>query len=73
MVGEEGVAVGAGGTGAPAFSATGTTFSGTTGDAAYVARVQALTAANVRDGVLLPEEAQRTVDEAQATSFSCAS
>jgi hypothetical protein len=41
--------------------------------AAYVARVQALAAANVRDGVLLSEEAQRTVDEAQATSFSCAS
>ena len=33
-----GVAVGAGGTGAPAFSATGTTFSGNAGDAAYVAR-----------------------------------
>jgi Alpha/beta hydrolase domain len=41
--------------------------------AAYVARVQALTAANVRDGVLLPEEAQRTVDDAQAAPFSCAS
>jgi Alpha/beta hydrolase domain len=40
--------------------------------AAYVARVQALAAANVRDGVLLPEDAQRTVDDAQATSFNCA-
>lgn len=40
--------------------------------AAYVARVQAIVNANVRNRVLLPEEAQKTVDEAKALSFSCA-
>lgn len=39
--------------------------------AAYVAQVQAAVAANRRDGVLLAEEAQRTVDEAQALHFTC--
>lgn len=39
--------------------------------AAYVARVQAIVNANVRSRVLLPEEAQKTVDEAKALHFSC--
>ena len=39
--------------------------------AAYAARVQAIVNANVRSGVLLPEEAQKTVDEARALDFSC--
>ncbi|MDO5612920.1 MAG: alpha/beta hydrolase domain-containing protein [Paracoccus sp. (in: a-proteobacteria)] len=38
---------------------------------AYVARVQAITNANVRDRVLLPQEARRTVEEAQALTFAC--
>ncbi|MBL0405669.1 hypothetical protein JKG68_17025 [Microvirga aerilata] len=38
---------------------------------AYVARVRAIVNANVRDRVLLPEEAQRTVDEAKALDFAC--
>ncbi|BDT67235.1 hypothetical protein os1_14100 [Comamonadaceae bacterium OS-1] len=37
----------------------------------YVARVQAIVNANVRSRVLLPEEAQRTVDAAKALDFSC--
>lgn len=37
----------------------------------YVSRVKAIVNANVRDGVLLPEEAQKTVDEAKALNFSC--
>jgi hypothetical protein len=36
---------------------------------AYVERVKAITDANVRDGVILPEEAQRTVQEAEALKF----
>lgn len=40
--------------------------------AAYVARVKAVVSANIRDGVLLPEEAKQTVDAAQALNFSCA-
>lgn len=39
---------------------------------AYVSRVKAIVNANVRDGVLLPEEAQKTVDEAKALNFACA-
>lgn len=39
---------------------------------AYVARVLAVTNANVRDGVLLPEEALATVNEAKALNFTCA-
>lgn len=39
---------------------------------AYVAQVQGLADANVKDGVLLPEEAQRTVDEARTVAFTCA-
>jgi hypothetical protein len=39
--------------------------------AAYVAKVRALTAVNVRDGVLLPEEARKTINEAKAFRFSC--
>lgn len=39
---------------------------------AYVARVQVLTDASVKDGVLLPEEAKNTIDEAKAISFDCA-
>lgn len=38
---------------------------------AYVSRVQAIVSANIRDGVLLPEEAKKTVDEAKALQFSC--
>jgi hypothetical protein len=41
------------------------------GHDAYVARVRAIVNTNVRDRVLLPEEAQKTVDEAKALSFSC--
>lgn len=39
--------------------------------AGYVDRVRAQVQSNVADGVLLPEEAQRTVDAAQALTFSC--
>jgi hypothetical protein len=39
--------------------------------AAYVTRVQAIVNANVRDRVLLPEEAQKAVAEAKALNFSC--
>lgn len=39
--------------------------------AAYVSRVKAIVSTNVRDGVLLPEEAQQTVEAAQAQAFSC--
>lgn len=39
---------------------------------AYVARVEAVTNANVRDGVLLPEDALATVSDAEALNFSCA-
>lgn len=39
--------------------------------AAYVSRVKAIVSTNVRDGVLLPEEARQTVDAAQALDFSC--
>lgn len=39
---------------------------------AYVARLQAIVSANVRSGVLLPEDAQKAVDEAKALNFSCA-
>ncbi|WP_093557789.1 alpha/beta hydrolase domain-containing protein [Pseudoduganella namucuonensis] len=42
------------------------------GKQAYVAKVRALAEANVKDGMLLPEEAKRTVDEAQGRSFDCA-
>jgi hypothetical protein len=38
---------------------------------AYVASVQAQTQANVSGGLLLPEEAQRSVEEAQALDFDC--
>ncbi len=38
---------------------------------AYVSRVKAIVNANVRDGVLLPEEAQKTIDEAKTLNFSC--
>lgn len=38
---------------------------------AYVDRVRAITDTNVRDHVLLPEEAQRTVAEAEAMTFAC--
>lgn len=38
---------------------------------AYVARVQAIVNANVRSRVLLPEEAQKTVDEAKELNFFC--
>lgn len=37
----------------------------------YVTRVKAVVNANVRSGVLLPEEAQRTIDEANGMNFSC--
>ncbi len=40
---------------------------------AYVARVEAIVNANMRDGVLLPVEAKKTVDEAKAMNFSCKS
>lgn len=36
---------------------------------AYVAKVKAITDANVRSGVLLPEEAEKTVEEAEALKF----
>lgn len=39
---------------------------------AYVSRVKAIVNTNVRDGVLLPEEAQKTVNEAKALDFACA-
>lgn len=39
--------------------------------AAYVSRVKAIINTNVRDGVLLPEEARQTIDAAQALDFSC--
>lgn len=39
--------------------------------AAYVARVQAIVNANVRDRVLLSEDAQKTVADAKALNFSC--
>lgn len=38
---------------------------------AYVSRVRAIVNANVRDRVLLQEEAQKTIDQAKALSFSC--
>lgn len=38
---------------------------------AYVSRVKAIVRANVASRVLLPEEAQRTVQEAEALNFSC--
>lgn len=38
---------------------------------AFVRRVRAVVNANIRDGVLLPEEAARTVSEALALAFSC--
>lgn len=37
----------------------------------YVSKVNAIVNANVRDGVLLPEEAQKTVNEAKALNFTC--
>lgn len=37
----------------------------------YVSKVKAIVNANVRSGVLLPEEAQKTVAEAKALNFSC--
>lgn len=39
----------------------------------YVTKVQSIVNANVQIGVLLPKEAQKTVDGAKATEFSCAS
>lgn len=39
--------------------------------AAYVGRVRAIANANVRDRILLPEEAKKTVDEAEAVNFTC--
>ena len=39
--------------------------------ATYVSRVKDIVNTNVRDGVLLPEEARRTIDAAQALDFSC--
>jgi hypothetical protein len=38
---------------------------------AYVARVQSIVNANLRDRVLLPEEARKTIDEAKSVPFSC--
>lgn len=38
---------------------------------AYVARVQAIVNANMKNRVLLPEEGQKTVNEAEALTFSC--
>jgi hypothetical protein len=40
--------------------------------AGYVAQVQGVVNANVRDGVLLPEEAAKTVTEARQLTFECA-
>ncbi|RVO69948.1 alpha/beta hydrolase domain-containing protein [Sinorhizobium medicae] len=37
----------------------------------YVERVKAIVDANVRDGVVLPEEAEKTIEEAEALNFSC--
>jgi hypothetical protein len=37
----------------------------------YVARVQSIVDANVRDRVLLPEEAEKTVNEARQLTFGC--
>ena len=39
--------------------------------AAYVGQVQGIVNANVRAGVLLPEEAAKTVDEARQFTFDC--
>jgi hypothetical protein len=39
--------------------------------ATYVSRVRALVKANVNDGVLLPEEAERTIGEAEALDVEC--
>jgi hypothetical protein len=33
--------------------------------------MRAIVEANVRDGVLLPEEATRTIEEANGLKFSC--
>lgn len=38
---------------------------------AYVARVKAIVGTNIRDRVLLPAEAQKTIDQAKALKFSC--
>lgn len=38
---------------------------------AYLTRVKAVVNTNVKDGFLLPEEAQKTVEEAEAFKFSC--
>lgn len=38
---------------------------------AYVNRVKAIVNANVQSGFLLPEEAQKTVNEAKSLAFSC--
>jgi hypothetical protein len=38
---------------------------------AYVAKVRAQVHANVKDGVLLPQEAQRSVAEAETVAFQC--
>jgi Alpha/beta hydrolase domain len=40
--------------------------------AGYVDRVRAVAMSNTRDGVLLPEEAQKTISEAQLLGFDCA-
>jgi hypothetical protein len=41
------------------------------GSDTYVARVQAIVNANVRDRVLLPDDARKTVEEAKSVNFSC--
>ncbi|WP_041960381.1 alpha/beta hydrolase domain-containing protein [Sulfurospirillum arsenophilum] len=37
----------------------------------FVSRVKAVVNANVHDGFLLPEEAQKTINEAESLNFSC--
>jgi hypothetical protein len=39
----------------------------------YVSRVQAIVRTNVLDGVLLPEEARKTLDDARTQTFACPS
>ena len=37
----------------------------------YVDQVKAFVSANMNAGLILPEEAKKTVDEAEARTFSC--
>jgi hypothetical protein len=37
----------------------------------YVNQVKAFASANMKNGFILPEELKKTVDEAEATTFSC--